>query len=227
MATGLSNLGKDYPDAFGSGTNGRLILTALAGAMEGNLSGSATDLLGSTAASVIRGLGAAGVKELLNVLPEGAPETETIRAGLQAILGCAAGAASWNCASGALGAAGSVVLGNLVELASDQKVSTMSQDQKDQLTGFISAVTGGVAGALGGDAGVASLAAQIEAENNSEVLFNRTTHTITLYDQNGNVVDTAQAYNNAQSTSNGPWPDGVYDYIRHTTHANDTSDSSF
>jgi len=171
MATGLSNLGKDYPDAFGSGTNGRLILTALAGAMEGNLSGSATDLLGSTAASVIQGLGAQGIKEILGDFDPNDPDPlkEGLRTAFQSILGCAAGAATGgNCGSGALGAAASVVMNDLVSLADGQSVSQLPQEEKDKITSLIASLTGNIAGALGGNAGVASLAARIESENNQQ-----------------------------------------------------------
>lgn len=35
------------------------------------------------------------------------------------------------------------------------------------------------------------------------------------------------AGNNTDSHSRGPWPDGVYDYSRHTTHPNDAPNSPF
>ena len=102
------------------------------------------------------------------MLPEGDPTTEALRAGLQALAGCAGGAATGNCTSGALGAASSVVLTNLFELVTTQRGSSLTQEQKDALTGLVGIVTAGTTTALGENAAAASLAAKIEAENNAE-----------------------------------------------------------
>lgn len=61
----------------------------------------------------------------------------------------------------------------------------------------------------------------------SDLVVNQTTHTITVYDGNGNVVATGPAYNNAQSGSRGPWADGTYNYSYHTTHQDDSADSAY
>jgi RHS repeat-associated protein len=51
--------------------------------------------------------------------------------------------------------------------------------------------------------------------------------TLTLYDDGGDSLATYPAANNAQSSSAGPWPPGVYPYERHTVHSDDGPDSQF
>ena len=167
----LNNMAANYPDSWGAGSTNRLLFTALVGGLTGNLSGSGIDVVQGAALSVIQGFGAQEIKDILSALPPGAA-TEGIRAALQGMLGCVGGAASGNCASGALGASASVVLGNLIELATGQVASNMTQPQKDQLTNTIASLVAGTATLLGGNAAVASLAAQIEADNNLEASVN-------------------------------------------------------
>jgi RHS repeat-associated protein len=51
--------------------------------------------------------------------------------------------------------------------------------------------------------------------------------TLTMFDDAGNEIGTFPAANNAQSSSKGPWPPGIYPYLTHTTHANDAPNSEF
>lgn len=52
----------------------------------------------------------------------------------------------------------------------------------------------------------------------SDVVYDRTAGRITIKDSNGNTVGTYPAGNNTTPTSNGPWPNGTYNYSNHTPH---------
>lgn len=137
--------------------------------MTGNLGGSGVELVQSAAVSTLQGFGAQKIKDILGDY-NGDPAIEGVRTVLQGIMGCVGGSASGNCASGALGASASVVLGDLVNLASGKSASTLSQQDKDRLTNVITSIIAATTGSLGGNAAVASLAGRIELENNQLVL---------------------------------------------------------
>lgn len=61
----------------------------------------------------------------------------------------------------------------------------------------------------------------------SSLDYNRQAGTMTVRDGQGNAVGTFPAGNNTTSTSRGPWPSGVYDYVYHTTHSDDSPNSSY
>ena len=52
----------------------------------------------------------------------------------------------------------------------------------------------------------------------SDVTFDRSAGTITVYDNQGNQVGQYPAGNNTTSTSNGAWPDGTYGYSHYVPH---------
>lgn len=52
----------------------------------------------------------------------------------------------------------------------------------------------------------------------SDVTFYRGAGTITIYDSNGNQIGQFPAANNTTSSSNGPWPNGTYDYSHYMSH---------
>jgi hypothetical protein len=52
----------------------------------------------------------------------------------------------------------------------------------------------------------------------SDVTFDRDTGTITIYDNQGNQIGQYPAGNNTTSTSNGPWPNGTYNYSHYVPH---------
>ncbi len=52
----------------------------------------------------------------------------------------------------------------------------------------------------------------------SDVRFDRTTGTITIYDNKGNSVAQFPAANNTTSNSKGPWPNGTYDFSYYVPH---------
>jgi RHS repeat-associated protein len=55
----------------------------------------------------------------------------------------------------------------------------------------------------------------------SSLVFNRANGTLTLLDNNGNVVAVCTAANNATRSSNGPWPNGTYPFQSHNNHPPD------
>lgn len=87
------------------------MLTAINGAAGSDVGGSLTSLVQGAAVNVLQGLATDQVKQLADAL-----HSEEARAALQGLVGCAGSAAggSGDCASGAMGAAASVVLNNLL-----------------------------------------------------------------------------------------------------------------
>lgn len=61
----------------------------------------------------------------------------------------------------------------------------------------------------------------------SDVIFSRDAGTITITSGNGNVVGTYPAANNTTSTSNGPWPNGTYDYSHYMSHPESGPDGPY
>jgi uncharacterized protein RhaS with RHS repeats len=61
----------------------------------------------------------------------------------------------------------------------------------------------------------------------SSVIYNPSAGVVTVVNGSGVVVGTFPAANNAQSTSNGPWPPGAYSYNTQVTHPDDGPDSKF
>jgi len=143
----------------------RLAFTAITGGLTGDMGGSVGQTFASIAVSYLQGVGAAKVKDLLAGLPPGV-ETEALRTALQGILGCAAGAVNGNCASGALGASASVVVGDLADLAMEQNTANLDPATKQQVMDLLNSLIAGVTTAVGGDAAVASMTAKMEMENN-------------------------------------------------------------
>ena len=163
---------------YGSGSAARLIATAISGAAGGNVTGSLGSFVQAAAVGVLQGLAVREVKAIADTfLRNGVPTatSEAVRTALQGLVGCAGAAPTGNCASGALGAASSVVLNNLI-------TSLLQPEERDPVTGaviprsladqqsrtaLIATLTGAIAGAVGANAGVASNAGVIETENNA------------------------------------------------------------
>jgi uncharacterized protein RhaS with RHS repeats len=61
----------------------------------------------------------------------------------------------------------------------------------------------------------------------SDVVFDRDAGTITITNSNGNVVGVYPAANKTTSTSNGPWPNGIYDYSHYMSHTESESDGPY
>jgi RHS repeat-associated protein len=61
----------------------------------------------------------------------------------------------------------------------------------------------------------------------TSLIFNRQNGTITIFDKDGHDVGQYAADNNAQTNSRGPWENGVYTFLTHTTHPDDAPNSRF
>lgn len=57
--------------------------------------------------------------------------------------------------------------------------------------------------------------------------FDKSAHTVTIRDRNGNVVSVEPAANNAQRGSRGAWADGTYNYAYSTRHPDDAPNSPY
>jgi filamentous hemagglutinin len=153
-----------------AGGTGRLVLTAITAASNGNISGSGADMLQDAAVNALQGLGAQQVKEIADSFMAGGEKTaqsEAVRTALHTVLACGGAAAqSADCGSGAAGAAASVVLNNLVDSVTGVNGQNLSAEEKEQRINLITTIIAGITEAAGGDSGIARAAAQIEMENN-------------------------------------------------------------
>jgi hypothetical protein len=162
------------------------LATAIAGAAGGNVTGTVDSLIQNTAIYALQSLAVTQVKRIAdgfgskddagNFVPTG--QSEVVRGLLQGFVGCAgAAAASGSCSSGAAGAAGSVALNNLITLLLEPetkdpttgRILPRSLDEQQARAQLIATLTGALVGALGGNANDASVAGQVETENNDQV----------------------------------------------------------
>jgi len=67
----------------------------------------------------------------------------------------------------------------------------------------------------------------IDPNGLSTATFNKSTHTVTIRDRDGNIVSEQPAANNAQRGSRGAWADGTYNYSYSTRHPDDAPNSSY
>jgi filamentous hemagglutinin len=153
-----------------AGGTGRLVLTAITAAANGNISGSGAEMLQDAAVNALQGLGAQQVKEIADSFMAGDQKTaqsEAVRTALHTVLACGGAAAqSADCGTGAAGAAASVVLNNLVDSVTGTSGQNLSAEEKEQRINLITTIIAGITEAAGGDSAVARAAAQIEMENN-------------------------------------------------------------
>ncbi|MBB5443892.1 filamentous hemagglutinin [Paraburkholderia sp. WSM4177] len=142
---------------WGPGGNYRQVLTALTVAAGGNVTGSAGQFAQSATIAYIQQLGAAEVKQIADSL-----DSDTARAALHAIVGCAgAAASSQSCGAGALGASASSVIGSLLA-----PTDGMSAEDRQARENLVTSLVAGIATASGVNAATATGAGQIEGENN-------------------------------------------------------------
>ncbi len=147
---------------WGPGGESRRWLTAILGAVSGNVTGAAGDAVQATAVNYLQGLAASEVKQIVSALGDG-PMAETARAAMHAIVGCAGAAGKGSdCGAGALGAGSGAVLNAL--LAGD--ASKMTPEEKELRRNLIGSLVAGIAGASGVSAAEAVFAATNETENN-------------------------------------------------------------
>ena len=157
------------------GGTGHMLLTALAGGAGGNVTGGMGQFVQSSAAYYLQSLATQEVKGVADLL-----DSETARAALQGLVACAGAAAAQGqgCGAGAAGAAASVVLNNLLDSLNGEKASTLTPEQKQARENIISTIVVGAAAGLGGNAAAATIAAQIETENNAANFVKGTTERV-------------------------------------------------
>ena len=142
---------------WGPGGTYRQVLTALAVAAGGNVTGGAGQFAQNATVAYLQELGTNGVKQIADSLG-----SEAARAALHAIVGCAGAAAgSQSCGAGAMGAAASSVLGTLLK-----PTEGMSAQDRQARENLVTSLVAGIAEVAGRNAATATGAAQIEGENN-------------------------------------------------------------
>ncbi|VVE37841.1 hemagglutinin repeat-containing protein [Pandoraea terrigena] len=148
---------------WGPGGDYRRIVTAIVAAAAGNVTAGMGDMITRGAVNYLQSLGAEKVKAIADGL-----NSETARAALQGIVGCAGAAASGgNCGTGAMGASASVVLNNLLDKAGGKSGKDLSAKAKEAHANLVTSVVAGIAGATGANIATASTSAKIETENNA------------------------------------------------------------
>ncbi|WP_199027150.1 hemagglutinin repeat-containing protein [Ralstonia sp. ASV6] len=135
----------------------RQVLTALTVAAGGNVTGGMGQFAQNAAVAYLQQLSTNQVKQIADGL-----DSESARAALHAIVGCAgAAASSQNCGAGALGAVSSSLLGTLLGPTKD-----MSASDRQARENIVTSLVAGIAAIAGTNATTATNAGQIEAENN-------------------------------------------------------------
>ncbi|MCA3182177.1 MULTISPECIES: hemagglutinin repeat-containing protein [unclassified Cupriavidus] len=158
----LSQVLKDNA-TWGVGGTGRMIVTALAAAAGGNVTGSTAGMLQGAAVNYLQALGTQQVKEIADNL-----DSDAARVALHGIVACAGAAAqSQSCGAGAAGAGASVVLNNLLDGLNRTEAGSLTAEEKEARSNLVSGLVAGITSAVGGDAAAAGLAARIETENNA------------------------------------------------------------
>ncbi|WP_353193401.1 hemagglutinin repeat-containing protein [Pandoraea pnomenusa] len=147
---------------WGPGGNYRRIATAITAAVGGNVTAGMGDMVIRGGVNYLQSLGAEKVKAIADEL-----DSDTARAALHGIVGCAGAAASGgNCGAGAMGASASVVLNNLLQKAGAKSANEMSAEEKEARTNLVASVVAGIAAATGTEVTTATTGAKIEIENN-------------------------------------------------------------
>ncbi|MDB0524424.1 hypothetical protein LBW55_22710 [Ralstonia solanacearum] len=125
----------------------------------GNVTGGMGNFVQNASVAYLQELGANQVKQIADAL-----DSDTARAALHAVVGCAgAAASSQSCASGALGAAGGSIINNLLDQINKDK---LTPEEREARANLVSSLIAGITAAAGGSAVTATNAARIETENN-------------------------------------------------------------
>lgn len=164
--TKFAELDRKLEDAkrWAPGGTYRQIATVISAAASGNVSAGMGEFVQRAAVGYLQTLGVEKVKQIADGL-----NSETARAALQGIVGCAGAAASGgNCSAGALGASASVVLNNLLDHAGNTPEIDRSADEKEARENLVTSIVAGIAAASGSGIDTTSTAssARIEIENN-------------------------------------------------------------
>lgn len=164
---------------WGASGAGNIVLTALNGAASGQVTGSVIDLVRASAVNVLQSLAVSEVKRIADRL-----DSEEARTALQALTACGGAVASGqgDCGGAALGAAASVVLNKLFEMAGapknqdlngdgdyDDPGESLALEEQQARTNLVATLTGAIAEAAGLNTGSAVNAALIETNNNALV----------------------------------------------------------
>ncbi len=150
---------QELKDTWGPGGTYRQIATALMAGAGGNVTGGMGNFVQNASVAYLQELGANQVKQIADAL-----DSDTARAALHAVVGCAgAAASSQSCASGALGAAGGSIINNLLDQINKDK---LTPEEKEVRSNLVSSLIAGITAAAGGNAVTATNAARIETENN-------------------------------------------------------------
>ncbi|WP_058897348.1 hemagglutinin repeat-containing protein [Herbaspirillum rubrisubalbicans] len=159
--TRLRRLTEQYLDAekWSSAGTYRQYATAIVGAVTGNLNASTSQFIQAAAVNYLQGLGAEQVKRIADSL-----ESEPARVALQGVLGCAGALAKdAACGAGVLGASAGTVINALLQAA-----ESPGHQEKESRKNLVTSIVAGIATAAGNkDSPTATLAAQLEAENNA------------------------------------------------------------
>lgn len=150
---------REINDNWGPGGTYRQIATALMAGAGGNVTGGVGNFVQNSAVAYLQTLAANQVKQIADAL-----DSDTARAALHAVVGCAgAAASSQSCAVGALGAAGGSIINNLLDQIDRDSVTPADKEVRSNL---VSSLVAGITAAAGGNAATAANAARIETENN-------------------------------------------------------------
>ncbi|WP_153077055.1 hypothetical protein [Paraburkholderia bonniea] len=146
---------------WGPGGSYRRVITALGVAAGGNVTGSAGQFAVNATVNYVQGLAANEVKRLADGM-----QSESARAALHGIVGCAGAAASrQGCGAGALGASVSSVLGSLMG-----STTGMSAQDRQARENLVTSLVAGIATVSGANAATTVSAGLTEVENNQVAL---------------------------------------------------------
>lgn len=147
------------------------ILTAITSAAGGNVSGSLGDLGTNALINYVQGLGAQQIKKIADSLKDGdskTAESESVRGLLHGLLACAGSSAKGgDCAAGALGAAGSVGVNNLLDALLSQDAKDMTPQEKLDRENLVGTILVGISEGSGQDTQEVLTAGNTEFENNT------------------------------------------------------------
>ena len=207
--TRLSDAADKLRSTFGAGSAFRIGATALTGAASANVNGGLGSLVQGAAVNVLQSLAVTEVKKLADGIQGDAAARETVRAALQAVVGCAGASAggSGGCRSAAIGAAASVVLNHLINAVDKDKATVPTFDANGNLVNPLSiedqearsnlggTLIAAIATGAGLDAVAATTAGLTETQNN-QLAVNGNIERFTLLPPNATPAQIAQARRN-------------------------------
>jgi filamentous hemagglutinin len=196
----LAQLNADYASArqWLPGGSSREAMNILVAAAAGNVTGGVGQFVQDAAMNYLQAEGAQAIKDLLSKMSTG-PERESVRAALQAVLACGTAAGKGaSCGGGAAGAGLASVLGFLLNS------NGADPQEAESLINLVNGLATAVVAGLGGDAVTASIAAKIEAENNS--FFRHRTYVAEMTAPQRTALD--DAYQKGQITQ-GTYEDSI------------------